>query len=171
MRPSARNRRPVVALAVIAFALGAGQAAAIVDQNVGGCKVTYGGWITTAAGDKATFGGNANEIKGSLEFQDHGPATDMNVHSKGVTSGICFDGDVSVSVSSVSRFAAADETFAYATITGVATIDGQGAYEYTLELADAGEPGRADLFRLTLSNGYDTGEQPLLGGNVQIHKS
>lgn len=153
MRPSKGKTRSVVALAAAGFALAAGQAAAVVDEDVAGCKVTYGGWITTAAGDKATFGGNVNEVKGKLEFQDHGPATNINVHSMRVTSGFCIS-----------------DAFAAATITGVATIDGQGSYEYTLDLVDAGEPGRADLFRLRLSNGYDTGEQPLLGGNVQIHK-
>ena len=153
MRATAWKRRSVAALAVAAFAIAAGQAAAVVDEDVAGCKVTYGGWITTAAGDKASFGGNVNEIKGSLEYQDHGPATDINVHSKTVTSGFCIS-----------------DAFAAATITGIATIDGEGSYEYTLDLVDAGEPGRADLFRLRLSNGYDSGEQPLLGGNVQIHK-
>ena len=41
-----------------------------------GCKVTYGGRITAANGDKATFGGNAKATgpKGQEEFQDHGPA-------------------------------------------------------------------------------------------------
>jgi hypothetical protein len=153
MRPRTPKRRPVVALAVVAFALAAGQAAAVVDEDVAGCKVTYGGWITTAAGDQATFGGNVNEVKGSLEYQDHGPSTDVNVHSKTVTSGFCVS-----------------DAFAAATITGIATVDGEGSYEYTLDLVDSGEPGRADLFRLRLSNGYDSGEQPLLGGNIQIHK-
>jgi hypothetical protein len=168
MRPSAGKRRSVVVLAIVAFAVAAGQAAAVVDSDVGGCKVTYGGWITTAEGDKATFGGNVNEIKGSLEFQDHGPATDINVHSISVTSGVCFVDDGGVSVSRTSSLDVADP-YSIATITGFATIDGEDSYEYTLDLADAGEPGRADLFRLRLSNGYDSGEQPLLGGNVQIH--
>ena len=153
MRPRTGTRRPVVALALAAFALAAGQAAAVVDEDVAGCKVTYGGWITTAAGDQATFGGNVNEVKGSLEYQDHGPWTDVYVHSKTVTSGFCVS-----------------DAFAAAAITGIATVDGEGSYEYTLDLVDSGEPGRADLFRLRLSNGYDSGEQPLLGGNIQIHK-
>ncbi len=152
MRPNAWKRRSVAALAVAVFAVAAGQAAAVVDEDVAGCKVTYGGWITTAAGDKASFGGNVNEVKGQLEYQDHGPATNINVHSIRVTSGFCIS-----------------DSFAAATITGFATVDGEGSYEYILDLVDAGEPGRADLFRLRLSNGYDSGEQPLLGGNVQIH--
>jgi hypothetical protein len=33
----------------------------------------------------------------------------------------------------------------------------------------SGEPGTVDTYRIRLSNGYDSGEQTLVGGNVQIH--
>ena len=56
-----------------------------------------------------------------------------------------------------------------ATISGLATINGAGSFEYTLDLVDFGEPGTADTYRIRLSNGYDSGEQVLVGGNVQIH--
>ena len=37
-------------------------------------------------------------------------------------------------------------------------------------MADNGEPGRADTYRLRVSNGYDSGTQTLAkGGNIQIH--
>src|SRR3989441_6074077 len=42
-----------------------------------GCKITYGGRITAANGDKATFGGNAqgDTNTGESQYTDHGPAT------------------------------------------------------------------------------------------------
>ena len=84
----------VLATGVILFAGIAGQAQAGAD----GCKVTFGGWITTADGDKATFGGNSHAVgqKGQIEYQDHGPVTDINVHSIEVHSLTC-GGDVGVS--------------------------------------------------------------------------
>jgi hypothetical protein len=37
-------------------------------------------------------------------------------------------------------------------------------------VADNGEPGRNDTYRMRLSNGYDSGVQTLAkGGNIQIH--
>ena len=63
----------------------AGQASAGADlkQSTEKCNVTYGGRIATADGDKATFGGvaHAKGPKGQEEYQDHGPLTDINVHS------------------------------------------------------------------------------------------
>jgi len=152
MRPNAPMRNVVVALAIVLFAGLAGPAAADPPETEEGCKVTYGGRIDTAAGDKATFGGVVHAGKGQQEFQDHGPATDINVHSITVESVFCVS-----------------DAFAAATITGLATVNGEGSFEYRLDLVDAGEPGTADLYRLRLSNGYDSGEQVLVGGNVQIH--
>jgi hypothetical protein len=152
MRPIARKRHSIVALAVVLFAGVAGQAAAVPEDGEAGCKITYGGRIDTAAGDKATFGGVVHADKGQQEYQDHGPATDINVHSIDVQSVFCVS-----------------DAFAAATITGLATVNGEGSFEYQLDLVDAGEPGTADIYRIRLSNGYDSGEQVLVGGNVQIH--
>ena len=60
----------------------------VIPASTEGCKVTYGGRITAANGDKATFGGNAKAdgLKGQEEYQDHGPAADLNVHSINVQS-------------------------------------------------------------------------------------
>jgi hypothetical protein len=57
-----------------------------------------------------------------------------------------------------------------ASIFGQATIDGSGTYDYRIDLQDLGEPGKTDTYRIRLSNGYDSGEQVLNQGNVQIHK-
>lgn len=122
-----------------------------------GCKVTLGGRITAANGDNATFGGNAQSSglasTGSEEYQDHGPAQPMNLHSSQVLAVVCS-----------AELTAAD-------IFGVATIDGMGAFLYRIRVQDLGEPGTSDTYWITVSNGYDSGQQTLESGNVQIHKS
>jgi hypothetical protein len=120
-----------------------------------GCMVTYGGRITAANGDKATFGGNAMATapKGQEEYQDHGPAADLNVHSIKVLTVTC----------------SADRTMA--SIFGTATINGAGSFSFRIDVKDLGQPGRNDTYRIRLSTGYDSGTQTLIrGGNVQIHK-
>jgi hypothetical protein len=120
-----------------------------------GCKVTYGGRILTADGDKATFGGNAKATGPSCQeqYQDHGPAVDMNVHSIDVLAVSC------------------SEDGTMASIFGTATVDGAGSVDFRIDVQDLGEPGTSDTYRLRLSDGYDSGEQILAGGNVQIHKA
>ena len=153
---------------MILFAGIAGQASAGADS----CKVTFGGWIATADGDKATFGGNSHAVlqKGQFEYQDHGRATNINVHSIEVHSVDC-GGEISVSgLPGVSFFAAEASSFGtQASIFGKATIDGSGSFDYQIDVQDLGEPGSSDTYRIRLSNGYDSGEQVLGGGNVQIH--
>jgi hypothetical protein len=126
----------------------------VLPASTAGCKVTYGGTITAANGDPASFGGNAQvkgSPKGQEEYQDHGPATPVNVHSLTVDAVVC----------------SADGTSA--SIFGTATIDGGGSFNYRIDLRDLGEPGSNDRYRIRLSNGYDSGDQQLNGGNVQIH--
>jgi hypothetical protein len=159
----------VLASAVVLFAGIAGQAQASADS----CKVTFGGWITTADGDKATFGGNSHAVdqKGQIEYQDHGPTTDINVHSIEVHSLAC-GGDVGVSsVLGLSGILGSEPSSfgTQASIFGTATIDGSGSVGYQIDVTDAGEPGSSDTYRIQLSNGYDSGVQVLYGGNVQIH--
>ena len=127
----------------------------VLPTSGAGCKVTYGGRITTAAGDKATFGGNAKGAgpSGQEEYQDHGPAAAMNVHSIDVQAVTCSADGLSAS------------------IFGTATIDGAGSVDYRIDVTDLGEPGRSDTYEIRLSNGYDSGVQTLVGGNVQIHKA
>lgn len=125
----------------------------VIPANQEECKVTYGGRIEAANGDKATFGGNAKGVgpAGEETYQDHGPAVDINVHSIEILSVTCN----------------ADGTMA--SIFGTATINGQGVYDFRIDLQDLGEPGSADTYRIRLSSGYDSGEQVLNRGNVQIH--
>ena len=119
-------------------------------------KITQGGKIIARNGDPATFGGVARsngsgETSGQEEYQDHGPAQPMNVHSINVLAITC-DG--------------ANE----ATIYGRATVNGSGSHFYRIKVRDRGEPGILDTYWILLSSGYDSGDQVLRGGNVQIHK-
>jgi hypothetical protein len=124
----------------------------VIPQSTPGCKVTYGGRIEASNGDKATFGGNAQApTKGQEQYQDHGSAVNLNVHSIDVQAVTC----------------SVDGT--QASIFGEATVNGSGTFDYRIDLEDHGEPGTSDTYRITLSSGYDSGEQVLESGNVQIH--
>jgi Mg-chelatase subunit ChlD len=126
----------------------------VVPASTAGCKVTNGGRITAKNGDKATFGGNAvaDGLSGEEEYQDHGPAQAMNVHSIDITAVVCNAAGTSAS------------------IFGTATVNGGGSFDFRIDVADNGEPGRNDTYRIRLSNAYDSGVQTLsAGGNVQIH--
>lgn len=125
----------------------------VLPASTAGCKVTYGGRITTADGDKATFGGNAKGTgpAGQEQYRDHGPAVGLNVHSINVQAVSCSRDDTTAS------------------IFGVARIRGAGAFDYRIDVTDHGEPGVSDSYRIRLANGYDSGEQLLTRGNVQIH--
>ena len=122
-----------------------------------GCeiKITNGGWITAMNGDRASFGGNAKadadgNVTGNEEYQDHGPATPFNLH-----------GNVLVIVCNSPTSA---------TIFGEATIDGSGNHTYRIDVQDNAEPGKdADHYRMRVDT-YDSGDQMLQGGNVQIHQ-
>jgi hypothetical protein len=122
----------------------------VFPPSTAGCKVTQGGRIVTSAGDRANFGGNAHvPPKGHENYVDHG--TGMHVGSIDVLSVVC------------------SEDGTMASIFGTATIDGAGSFVFRIDVVDLGEPGTSDRYRLRLSNGYDSGDQQLAGGNVQIH--
>jgi hypothetical protein len=125
----------------------------VLPASTEGCKVNNGGRITAANGDMATFGGNAKGTgpSGQEEYQDHGPAQPMNVHSINVMAVTC----------------SADGTSA--SIFGTATIDGAGSFDYRIDVKDPAAAGLPDTYRIRLSNGYDSGEKDLSGGNVEIH--
>ena len=120
-------------------------------SDQGGDFVTGGGWITPS-GAKANFG-VAGGIKngslwGHLTYIDHGP-NGPRVRGTGV-----------------SAYSVTDATTRH--IEGMAEINGQGGFTYTVDVADNGEPGGNDTFALKLSNGY-VAAGPLAGGNIQLH--
>jgi hypothetical protein len=115
--------------------------------------VTGGGWITgTPSGARANFGVAGGirhgEFWGHLTYIDHGPGG-VKVKGTGVTS--------YEDIGPTSR-----------RIKGTAEVDRVGGIEYTVEVTDAGEPGRDDTFSITLSNGYSASGR-LAGGNIQLH--
>jgi hypothetical protein len=121
-------------------------------------KITNGGWIVTDDGDRGSFGGNAKETStgadsGSEEYQDHGPADPMNVHSLSITDIGC------------------DSTLTKASIFGTATVNGTGSHPFQIDVEDNGSPGKGtDHYRMRIPDiGYDSGYHILRGGNVQIH--
>jgi hypothetical protein len=131
----------------------------ILPTTTPGCeiKITNGGWIIANNGDRANFGGNAKadedgNVSGQEEYQDQGPADPFNLH-----------GDVTVIVCDAS-----DST--RATIFGDATIDGSGSHTFRIDVRDLAEPGKGmDTYRMQVET-YDSGEQTLEGGNIQIHR-
>jgi hypothetical protein len=119
--------------------------------------VTVGGRFTARNGDKATFGGNAKSdstgaLSGQEEYQDHGPAQPMNVHSTKVLALVC------------------DPTGSRQTsIYGLATIDGQGSYYYRINVRESADGDNSkDTYSIILQTGYDSGIQLIEGGNIQI---
>ena len=114
--------------------------------------VTGGGWITNASGDRANLG-VAGGIKngglwGHLTYIDHGP-NGIKVKGTDVTS-------YEVTGLTSRR------------IKGIAEVDGVSGIGYTVDVTDAGEPGRDDTFSITLSNRYSASGK-LAGGNIQLH--
>jgi len=114
--------------------------------------VTGGGWITGPSGARANFG-VAGGIKnggfwGHLTYIDHS------------SSGFKVKG------TSVTSYEVMGPT--WRRIKGIAEVDGVSGIGYTVDVTDAGEPGRDDTFSITLSNGYSASGK-LAGGNIQLH--
>jgi hypothetical protein len=58
-----------------------------------------------------------------------------------------------------------------ADIHGQATINGAGSFAYRIRVQDLGEPGKGvDTYSILLETGYDSGEQVLEAGNIQIRR-
>jgi hypothetical protein len=56
-----------------------------------------------------------------------------------------------------------------AEIHGLGSVDGEGEFQYRINLEDQGEPGTNDRYWIIIPAAlYDSGDQQLDGGNVQI---
>ncbi|HEV8534637.1 MAG TPA: choice-of-anchor P family protein [Candidatus Limnocylindria bacterium] len=109
--------------------------------------VTGGGWITTSTGARANFAvAGGPDGWGHLNYIDHG-------------------GGLKVKGTGVTKYEPTGPTSRH--IEGTATINGQPG-TYQADVADNGEPGRADTYWLRLSSGY-TQRSTLEGGNIQLH--
>jgi hypothetical protein len=130
-----------------------------VDMN----KETGGGQIIAQNGDRISFGGNAKvgphgETTGEQEVRSHGPKEPFIYHGN-VIAVVCQAANPTLGTPGRATIFTMSSNAG--SITGLARIDVQ----------DFGEPGSntTDTYRFRLSN-YDTGEQPLKSGNIQIHK-
>ena len=122
-------------------------------------KVTGGGWIVgTPSGAKGSFGVSGgmkgSDFWGHLNFVDHGDG--LHVRSTAVTG---YDPDPE---------SANGRIIKYNVLVGTTEATA------VVRVVDNGEPGRNDIFELTLSTGYTAkgelgGDRPG-GGNIQLHK-
>jgi hypothetical protein len=116
--------------------------------------VTGGGWISLGS-SQANFGFNAgfkpNSTTPEIHFNyiDH----DTGMHMKATSIDLYVVGSTPTTRH----------------MEGSASVDGQDGLHYSIDVTDNGEPGTADLFGLTLSNGYSAGGV-LLGGDIQLHR-
>lgn len=131
------------------------------DIRCAGCPssvgdfVTGGGWITPS-GAKANFGvagGRKNgALWGHLTYIDHGPGG-PKVRGTEVTG---------YSGTGLSRH-----------IEGTAEVNGVSGFTYQVDVTDNGEPGRDDVFSITLQSSDGTrvysASGKLGGGNIQLH--
>lgn len=116
------------------------------------CKITGGGKIALGDGTIGQFNSNVHappDVR--VFFKDHG-ASGFWLESRELVSVVC------------------SEDRRTASIFGIASIDGVGAYEFTIGVVDAGEPPLDDTYRIRIDNGYDSGTRTLTEGNIQIHK-
>lgn len=114
-------------------------------------KVTGGMLKLLVPGGFATSGfefmAKRDGPRGTLQYRDH--AIGMNLHTSTIEA---------IHVARPVAF-----------VWGRVTVGGV-SQRFRLRLVDAGEPGTADRFELTLATGYTAGfGGPLTGGNVQIH--
>jgi hypothetical protein len=124
------------------------------------CEVKFadGGWIVTPSGSKGSFGGNAKVLPpglpdGSQEYTDHG--INMNVKSIEILALTCVNGPNGPEGS----------------IYFTARVDSVPGFAARVDVRDISEPGtKKDTYRIRVSNGYDSGDKVIQGGNIQIHK-
>jgi lysophospholipase L1-like esterase len=115
--------------------------------------VTGGGWITgTATGGKGTFslaaGTTNNTPWGSLTYKDHGDG--FSLQSTRITS------------------YAPGNTPNSRHIEGMAQVNGMDGYTFCVDVTDNGDPGKNDVFDVSVSDGYQAGGT-LGGGNLQLN--
>ena len=90
----------------------------------------------------------AGEPDGAVQYKDHGPWKLFKLRSSDITA---------VLVS-------ADQHGA--TILGTGKIDRRVAVDFRIDVKDL--PGEPDTFQIRLSNGYDSGEQQIRKGDIDV---
>ncbi len=138
---------------VLGFAR-AGFASLAQPPITGSDYVSGGGWIAgTPDGAKGKFGLSVgmrdSVLSGHVDYQDDGAGIKMR--SKAL-------GGYQLGATPNAR-----------RIEGTAEIDGVDGFTFVVEVTDNGEPGRNDIFSITVSNGYHA-SGTLGGGNLQLHE-
>jgi hypothetical protein len=120
-------------------------APAVMPSATGSAQATFGFVATCCA------------AQGNLEYQDHSMGVDIksiSIDDLAIGNGPCgpntharFDGSASVSRAA-----------------------GSTTEPFTVEADDCAEPGTSDTFGIKTTT-YSNGPSPLIGGNIQIHKS
>ena len=154
-----RTRRVVIGVLVSSAALAAaGSASGQVVVN--DCMESGGGQIVSTTGDRATFGGNASTERtgstlGHQVYIDHGPATEFRFRSLTMNAMIC------------NLDARTAEMTGQGQVTTQLGID--QIVQYKIEVfAPNNRGGSPDFYRITLSNGSDSGLQPVVHGNINV---
>ncbi len=125
------------------------------------CRVSGGGQLLGENGERATFGGSAERegptaARGHEVYVDHGLVTELRFRSLTVAAMTC------------------NLDARTAEITGQGVVDANGVQEivqYKIEVfAPNNRTGSRDFYRITLSNGYDSGLRPVIG-NIVIRET
>ncbi len=148
----------VLGTVALTIALGAAQPASA-QSFPGECAESGAGQITAASGDRANFAGSASNeggvFVGRQLYVDHGPATPVRFRSVTVDAMIC------------NLDAHTAEIIGQGTATDALGVDQLVGYRISVAafrpVAQAG-----DRYRIELSNGYDSGDQPVDRGNINI---
>jgi len=127
----------------------------LVVYNPQGGFVTGGGWITNS-GQKANFGFNAKykndgTLQGEFTMLDRVSGKPVQIKATSL------------------EWLVVRSDMKSASFAGKAQVDGQGSYDFRVDIVDNGEPGKSDTFKVSVSNGYSA-EGTLDGGNIQVHK-
>ena len=147
----------------------------LVIQSVSACEPPETGKITGGGHGKigengipgGSFGFNVMWFskdpgpKGELEYVDHN--TGMNVHAHDIDYLEVWEELVGNKPWPLKK----------GIFGGPCTIDGEAnGYTFDVYIEDNREPGKNDVFQITLSTGYVGGStvEPILCGNIQIHK-
>ena len=153
------HRAAIGALASVAV-MGAAQPASA-QFFPGDCMESGGGQIIAANGDPATFGGNASSERrsatrlGNQVYIDHGPATALRFRSLTMDQMTCNLDARTAEMSGEGRVST--------------QLGPDQPVEYTIEVfAPNNRGGLPDFYRITLSNGYDSGFQPVVHGNINL---
>jgi hypothetical protein len=133
--------------AVVALAYAVGPATA------SGCGAGGHGQITAANGDQSSFRALAASPppRGAEFYRDNGPAQAFRLRSLSLDTMTC------------------DAAGSVVTVTGKASVNGVGSLQYRIEVQLAASEQGRDTYRIRLSNGYDSGAEPIRHADFNLH--